>query len=135
VRLPGGLPEYSSEQARPSGRGSRRNDATPIHSRKIEPSICVRCGQPIQDMAAAIADKSTGVPVHFDCIIEFLQKSEELNPGEKIIYIGQGRFAVIFLENPHDTRKFKIIRIIEWEEKDKKQAWRTEISGFFTQIQ
>jgi hypothetical protein len=86
-------------------------------------------------MSAAIADKGTGVPVHFDCVLEFLQKSEELNKGEKVVYIGQGRFAVVYLENPQDTRKFKIIRIIEWEDKEKKQAWRAEISGIFTHIQ
>ncbi|WP_255946769.1 hypothetical protein [Brucepastera parasyntrophica] len=38
-------------------------------------------------------------------------------------------------ENPADTKKFRIIRIIEWESRDKEIPWRKEISGSYGNIQ
>jgi len=73
--------------------------------------------------------------VHFDCVLQFLQNTENLDPNEKITYIGQGRFGVVHFENPHDLRKFTIIRIIEWEERDKKYPWRAEIASLYSQVQ
>ncbi len=96
--------------------------------------VCPRCSQPITDLPSALADKNTGEPVHFDCVLQFLQNAEELKQNEKITYIGQGRFAVTYFENPHDLRKFTIVRIIDWEEREKAYPWRDTISGLFSQI-
>lgn len=101
---------------------------------ELDSYICPRCSQPITDLPSALADKSTGVPVHFDCVLQFLQNAEELKQNEKITYIGQGRFAVTYFENPHDLRKFNIVRIIDWEERDKVYEWRDTISGLYSQV-
>ncbi len=101
---------------------------------ELESFICPRCSQPITDLPSALADRNTGEPVHFDCVLQFLQNAEELKQNEKITYIGQGRFAVAYFENPHDLRKFTIVRIIEWEERDKIHEWRDTISGLFSQV-
>lgn len=101
---------------------------------KLPTPICSRCGQPIQDITSALADKTSGEAVHFDCVLAFLQGAENLAVNEKIVYIGQGRFAVMFFENPADTRKFRIVRTIEWESREAKAEWRTDISGRFSQI-
>ena len=102
--------------------------------RKIPALVCARCGQPIQDITSALADKETGEPVHFDCVLNFLKKTENLDKNERIVYIGQGCFAVVFFENPVDTRKFRIVRTIEWERHDVKPKWREDISNHFSQI-
>lgn len=96
--------------------------------------ICARCSKPITDLSAALAEKETGEPIHFDCVLEFLKQQEPLKINEKLIYIGQGRFAVAYFENPHDLRHFSIRKIIEWEERDKKYDWRSEISSRYSQV-
>ncbi len=97
--------------------------------------ICPKCGKPITDMASAMADKSTGKPIHFECAMEQVSGSESLGPNEKIAYIGQGRFAVLSYENIRDQRHFSIKKIIEWENRDSKPEWRSEMSGLFSQVE
>ena len=89
---------------------------------------CTKCGEIIQDLSSAIADKESGQPVHFDCVIGFLKKAEELKEGEEIIYIGNGNFAVAYFENPKIRKNFKIIKLIEWEDKNKLYQWKKDIS-------
>ncbi|UTC66082.1 MULTISPECIES: hypothetical protein [unclassified Treponema] len=89
---------------------------------------CTKCGEIIQDLSSAIADKESGLPVHFDCVIEFLKNAEELKTGEEIIYIGNGNFAVAYFENPKIRKNFKIIKLIEWEDKNKLYQWKKDIS-------
>lgn len=113
-------------------RRERREELPPLP--KLPTPVCSRCGQPIQDITSALADKGTGEAIHFDCVLTFLQGAENLAVNEKIVYIGQGRFAVMFFENPADTRKFRIIRTIEWESREAKAEWRADISGRFSQI-
>ncbi len=125
---------YDRKNARGSGEHKNRRNVPAFQPHKLNTPQCARCGQPISDLAAALAEKNTGDPVHFDCVLEFLQAAEQLKPGEKITYIGQGRFAVVVFENPHDLRHFTIVRVIEWEERDKKPEWRTEIAGLYSQV-
>lgn len=101
---------------------------------KLPTPVCAKCGEPIQDITSALCDKESGSPVHFDCVLQFLQGAENLAENEKIVYIGQGRFAVMVFENPADTRKFTIVRTIEWERREDRAEWRTDISGRFSQI-
>ncbi len=102
-----------------------------VKSREI---ICPKCGQTITDIASAIADKTTGAPVHFDCVLNQVKQSEPTGENEKIAYIGQGRFAVLHYENIRDQRHFTIKKIIEWESREKESEWRDELSGLYSKI-
>lgn len=102
---------------------------------KARQLTCPKCGKPIDDVSSAINDKNSGSPVHFDCIISDISSKEKLGEGEKIAYIGQGRFGVLYFENPRDQRKFTIKKIIEVEDRDTKPEWRNEISGLYSQVQ
>ena len=93
------------------------------------------CGELITDIASAVADKSTGKPVHFECVMNRLNETEKVGQNEKICYIGQGRFGILYFENPRDQRHFTIKKIIEWEERDKKIDWRDEMSGLYSQVE
>mgnify|MGYP001768549153 CR=1 FL=1 len=117
---------------RPEVRQEARIDLPPLP--KLPTPLCPRCGEPIQDVTSALSDKATGEPMHFDCVLSFLQGAETLGTNEKIVYIGQGRFAVMFFENLSDTRKFKIVRTIEWEGREARPEWRSDISGLFSQV-
>jgi hypothetical protein len=113
-------------------RRDRYEDLPPLP--KLPTPTCPRCGQPIQDITSALADRDSGEAVHFDCVLAFLQGAENLSASEKLVYIGHGRFAVMTFENPSDTKKFKIVRTIEWENRDTKAEWRDDISGRFSQV-
>ena len=102
-----------------------------IKSREI---ICPKCNMPITDVSSAMTDKVTGKPVHFDCVLAQLKQNERVGENEKIAYIGQGRFAVLYYENPRDQKKFVIKKIIEWEDRDQKSEWRDELSGLYSQV-
>ena len=102
-----------------------------VKSREI---ICPKCGQPITDMASAIADKTTGEPLHFDCALNQVKQSEPTGENEKIASSGQGRFAVLHYENIRDQRHFTIKKIIEWESREQQSQWRSELSGLYSKV-
>jgi len=93
---------------------------------------CPWCGKQINDIAAAISDKDTGRPVHFDCVLARIAEMEALEAGDSVCYIGGGRFGVIHYNNPPDTRDFTIKKIFEWELKDSVNEWRKPISEYFS---
>lgn len=101
---------------------------------KMPVPVCVRCGEPIQDIASALADKNTGDPVHFDCVLTFLQGSERIEGKESLLYIGHGRFAVVEYDDTGDKRKFKIVRVIEWEGRETRAEWRGEIANHYSNV-
>ncbi len=96
--------------------------------------VCPRCGEPIQDITSALTDRESGTPIHFDCAVRFLEGAESVSDKQKIVYIGQGRFAVMEFEIPGDTKKFHIIRTIEWESREHRAEWRADIAGQFSQV-
>ncbi|MDR0444584.1 MAG: hypothetical protein LBH44_14390 [Treponema sp.] len=93
---------------------------------------CPWCGKQIKDITTAISDKSTGLPVHFDCVLERITKMETLELNDSICYIGGGRFGVVHINNPPDTRNFSIKKILEWEIKENNNDWRRPISEYFS---
>ena len=105
-----------------------------IQEIKAREVICPICNQPITEIASAIADKKTGKPAHFDCILNQIKETEPVGENEKISYIGQGRFAVLYFENPRDQRHFEIKKIIEYEDKEQKAEWRDELSSLYSQV-
>ena len=106
-----------------------------IQEIKARQRVWPECGELITDIASAVADKSTGKPVHFECVMNRLNETEKVGQNEKICYIGQGRFGILYFENPRDQRHFTIKKIIEWEERDKKIDWRDEMSGLYSQVE
>ena len=113
---------------------SRRERQRAIQEIKAREVICPKCGQQISDVASAIQDKTSGKPVHFECVLSEIEKNENVGPNEKIAYIGQGRFGLLYYENIRDQRHFTIKKIIEWEDKEKKSEWREEIGSLYSQV-
>ena len=106
-----------------------------IRAFKENAPVCEICGQPILDISSALSGKMNGNPVHFDCVLNKISENEKPGPNEKITYIGQGRFAVIYFENPRDTKHFSIRKTIEWEPREQERgSWRNEMSGLYSQV-
>jgi hypothetical protein len=118
---------------------------------------CPWCGKPIRDISQAIADKDSGVPVHFDCVAARIAEGEILEKGDAVTYIGGGRFGIVsfgasgvpskdspagggnnraggqrFGQPPQTNRDFKIKKIIEWENKDRRAEWRSEVCDHYS---
>ena len=110
---------------------------------------CPYCGKPIRDLSAALADRITGVPVHFDCVAARIAGAEILEKGDTISYIGGGRFGIVSYggrDSPRpqpgaqyqdsqgraESQGFKIKKIIEWENNDKRAEWRSVICDHYS---
>ena len=129
----------NDEKARQAAASITRKElaesADAIREFKAKDVSCELCGQSITDITAAIANRGSGKPVHFDCVLAKLSETEHIGQNDKITYIGQGKFAVLHFENIHDMRHFTIKREIEWEARDKERHdWRNEIAGLYSQV-
>ena len=85
---------------------------------------CPYCGKPIRDISQALSDKDTGSPVHFDCVVGRIAVAETMEKDDTVTYIGGGRFGVVSFSG---KTEFMIKKIIEWENKEKRAEWRSEI--------
>ena len=119
---------YESEETRLE----RQKAIQEVKAREV---ICAKCGEPITELASSLCDKKTGAPIHFECALHEVEAGETLGEKEKIAYIGQGRFGVLYFENPRDQRKFTIKKIIEWEDREKPSEWREELSGLYSKVE
>jgi hypothetical protein len=93
---------------------------------------CPWCGKQIKDIATAVSDRDTGLPVHFDCVLARIAEMETLEANDSVCYIGGGRFGIVHYNNPSDTKDFVIKKIFEWETKDNNTEWRRPISEYFS---
>ncbi len=94
---------------------------------------CSICTYPIQDLSAALANKTEAMePVHFDCVLKRLNEIESLGKNQVITYMGRGTFAVLEFPNLANKKEFSIIKTIEWEAKESLPEWRTTIADLFS---
>ncbi|MBQ0039111.1 MAG: hypothetical protein KBS64_01625 [Treponema sp.] len=112
----------------------KESEAAILRFKNENQPVCPVCGEIIRDMSTAVKDPKSDSPLHFDCTIGLIQKDNPLSQGEKIAYIGQGRFAVLYFANVHDSKHFQIRKIIDWEEKEKKPLWRDEMSELYSKV-
>lgn len=106
-----------------------------IAALKTQAMICPICGKQIDDIASSISDKNTQNPIHFECAMAEVAKTEHCGENEKICYIGQGRFGVLYFENPRDQRHFVIKKIINIEDTNTVAPWRSKLSELYSQIE
>ncbi len=97
----------------------------PPPAREYEP--CPLCGEKITDIFSAINHAGSNKPAHFECVHKQLAEGEELAPGERVAYIGRGNFAVV-RDKAGGASKFEIVKVINYEEDEKPQPWRRELS-------
>lgn len=75
---------------------------------------------------AAVSDPENNNPIDISEVIEKLSKTESLEEGESICYIGCGNFAVVRL-GPDNEDGFELKRMIEYENRNERVEWRTEL--------
>lgn len=108
--------------------GRNRNHPQRSSVRKVREELpCGICNKPIKDMLSALARPSDGVAVHFDCVLKLVGETLQVQEKkERVIYLGNGSFAVVEHKD-YQNRKLKIIRRISWENTEETVAWRKKL--------
>ncbi len=106
---------------RGAGRSSRRRRAA--RHRKNFP-LCPLCQKPVQDLYSAITHRDSGGPAHFDCILENIRSANELQPSEKLCYLGAGSFGIIQYRSSQGPMRFFIRKRIQYEAAESIPEWR-----------
>ena len=109
---------------RKKNRRQRYKDAFP----GAEVPKCPYCGQNVRDVLTAIALKEGEQPTHFDCVLKKISEEEELQPKEKVIYLGNGAFGIVRFKNQSDLRNFVIRKRVQIEPEKLEIDWRKSIS-------
>ncbi len=110
-------------------RGRRRNRPPRLDSPRpldYEMVPCGICREPVKDIYSALSHPEDGIAVHFDCALKDAEKKLKPENDEKIIYHGNGCFAVI-AAYPSNRNKLKILRRIDWEKLDESPDWRKKL--------
>ncbi len=92
--------------------------------------ICSICNKQLFDMSNALANRTDGTPVHFDCALEKIKAEETPGPMEHIAYIGKGSFALIEYKDK-SMSSFFIKRKIPWEKEGEEYSWRKDVLHSF----
>ncbi|MDR1325382.1 MAG: hypothetical protein LBK00_05020 [Treponema sp.] len=91
---------------------------------------CPYCGKPIKDIATALEDRTMNMPAHFECVMAFIAEGERLEKEDTLAYIGGGRFGIVRFTGISHT--FRIKKIMEWENRENRAAWRKSISEYYS---
>lgn len=95
---------------------------------------CPLCGKPVYDLTTAVcADKDSGAPAHFDCVLERVAAAETLGPSERLVYLGSGSFGVVEFKDKSESA-FVVKRRVQWEKEGDKKPWRRGLSTRITRI-
>jgi hypothetical protein len=90
---------------------------------------CPYCGQNVRDVLTAIALNEGATPAHFDCVLRQLAEEEELQPKEKIIYLGNGSFGIVRFKSQSDPKNFVIRKRIQIEPEKIDLDWRKSVAS------
>lgn len=117
-----------SGQNSKKGRPGRRRRSRNKFPEKNVPK-CPLCGQSVRDVLTAICSEDGESPVHFDCVLKSLSKTESLANREKICYLGNGEFGVVRFGGGSSSSRFTIRKRIRFEPKEGAVEWRKEIAS------
>ncbi len=98
---------------------------TPEPARAAPP--CPVCGQPVRELASALAHRVNGEPAHFDCILAEVRAANSLGPQERLCYLGGGAFGVITFRTEGNPGSYVIKRRIQYENRDMPPEWKKQL--------
>ena len=102
----------------------RRNNYRRPRNKRTYPE-CPICNKSVKFLLTAISVGEGKTPAHFDCVLKQVSAGEELEPKEKIIYIGNGNFAIV---NGKSGKDLVIRKTIQFEAKENIGEWRKKLS-------
>ena len=114
-----------NKKPNPNGRNRRRGKSSPA---KRYFSICPICDKGVRDLLTAIAWGEGRLPSHFDCVLKELSGQEDVQPKEKVVYLGAGNFGIVKFRSGSGSSRFIVRKRIQLEEKEESIEWRKKIS-------
>jgi hypothetical protein len=109
--------------------GNSSDSGQPIQKKEPESyPDCPVCGKSVRNLNIAIEEKSTRAPAHFECILRELGKEIQLQPKERLHYLGSGCFGVLQFEEGKGLASFSIKRRIQYEDSSNRADWRKNIT-------
>jgi hypothetical protein len=118
----------SSEPPRPNPSGGRsrhrRRRKPPRPAVAVDFPACPVCQKAVRELHAAITHRESGQPAHFDCILQLLRDSNDLQESEKICYLGKGSFGIVQFRQNAGPMHFLIRKRIQYEQTDGFPDWR-----------
>jgi hypothetical protein len=115
---------HESGNSNPQRNRKRNNYHRRPRNKRTFPE-CPICNKSVKFLLTAISVGENNNPAHFDCVLKQVSENEELGPKEKIIYIGNGNFAVI---NNKSGKELSIRKTIQFELKENNSEWRKKLS-------
>jgi len=116
--------KQESVTSHPPVHGRRRNNNRRYRQKRSFP-VCPICNQSVKYLLTAISVGEDNKPAHFDCVLKKIAEEENLEPREKISYIGNGNFAIV---SGKPGKDLIIRKIIEFEGRESKGEWRKILS-------
>ena len=78
---------------------------------------CVICNRLIIDMPSSISDTINNKYYHFDCVMKDIKKDNIIKQSQRLVYAGNGAFAIIEDSVKDGRKKFEIIKNIQYIKK------------------
>lgn len=110
-----------------SNQKEKQSQKYPNNKKKNFP-VCPICSKSVRYLLTAIAVNDDMEPAHFDCVLKKIGEQEELEPKEKVCYLGNGSFGIITLRSGPGAQRFTVRKTIQYENLDQKIEWRKKIS-------
>ncbi len=107
-------------------RGGRPAAAAPAEPARPAPP-CPVCGEPVRELASALAHRASGEPAHFDCILAEVRAANPLGPQERLCYLGGGAFGVISFRTEGNPGSYLVKRRIQYENRDQPPEWKKQL--------
>ncbi len=124
-----GQGDKAQDRALPGGEEASLPQEAAETQEPRETPTCPLCQKPIYDLSTALSSsKEEGAPAHFDCVLDRVAAAEALEPGEKVVYLGSGTFAVVAFKDKAEAA-FTVKRRIQWEKEGEKKDWRKTLSS------
>lgn len=119
----------NKKEFRKNFRGGRRKGNITREKTEVNKTVytCEICTQAIQDITTALAVPVSGNPAHFDCVVKKLAETEKPEEGQQIVYLGGGNFGIVKIDAKSPKNDFKIIKKIEYEDRETIPGWRKEL--------
>ncbi|MDH4127399.1 MAG: hypothetical protein OEV44_01505 [Spirochaetota bacterium] len=85
--------------------------------------ICSICSEVIREPLTAIPDKISSKNAHFECIVLEIKKANIISTGEKIYYLGGGRFGIVQERRVRNRLTYSIREKIQYIDKPLKRSY------------
>lgn len=113
-------------------KGSRRSRAP--KKPQLPAVICSICEKPIDIISTAVSGFQKEEIAHIECVIGHLEESQDLTDRQKVVYIGQGSFAVVEYKNAQKHGSFTVVKKIAHEDGEQKKQLKASIQDRLPEI-